>query len=69
MLNVESMWQSDLKVNESYPQRHGVPDCVFYMRTGVCGYGDRCRYNHPRNRAAVIMIVSIICLNFLHYMF
>ncbi|KAH9730254.1 zinc finger CCCH domain-containing protein 32 [Citrus sinensis] len=49
----ESMWQSDLKVNESYPQRHGVPDCVFYMRTGVCGYGDRCRYNHPRNRAAV----------------
>ncbi|KAJ4727616.1 Zinc finger CCCH domain-containing protein [Melia azedarach] len=49
----ESMWQLDLKVPESYPERHGVPDCVYYMRTGVCGYGNRCRYNHPRNRAAV----------------
>ncbi|TXG63621.1 hypothetical protein EZV62_010615 [Acer yangbiense] len=49
----ESMWQLDLRVSESYPERQGVPDCVYYMRTGVCGYGNRCRYNHPRNRAAV----------------
>lgn len=53
MVDVESMWQLDLRVPESYPERQGVPDCVYYMRTGVCGYGSRCRYNHPRNRAAV----------------
>ncbi|XP_044494349.1 zinc finger CCCH domain-containing protein 32 [Mangifera indica] len=49
----ESMWQLNLKIADSYPERPGVPDCVYYMRTGACGYGNRCRYNHPRNRAAV----------------
>ncbi|MFQ6635937.1 hypothetical protein Gotur_012574, partial [Gossypium turneri] len=49
----ESMWQLSLRGPESYPERPGVPDCVYYMRTGLCGYGSRCRYNHPRNRAAV----------------
>lgn len=38
---------------ESYPERHGVPNCAYYMRTGFCGYGGRCRFNHPRDRAAV----------------
>ncbi|KAM7276976.1 hypothetical protein ACFE04_018842 [Oxalis oulophora] len=38
---------------DSYPDRPGLPDCVYYMRTGFCGYGTRCRYNHPRDRAAV----------------
>ncbi|XP_038682566.1 zinc finger CCCH domain-containing protein 32-like isoform X1 [Tripterygium wilfordii] len=50
----ESMWRLGLSGSESYPERPGVPDCVYYMRTGFCGYGIRCRYNHPRNRAAVI---------------
>ncbi|MBA0736486.1 hypothetical protein Gogos_010035 [Gossypium gossypioides] len=49
----ESMWQLSLRGTGSYPERPGVPDCVYYMRTGFCGYGNRCRYNHPRNRAAV----------------
>ncbi|EEF41630.1 nucleic acid binding protein, putative [Ricinus communis] len=52
----ESMWRLGLNNSgggESYPERPGVPDCVYYMRTGFCGYGNRCRYNHPRNRAAV----------------
>ncbi|XP_022758061.1 zinc finger CCCH domain-containing protein 32-like isoform X3 [Durio zibethinus] len=49
----ESMWQLSLKGTELYPERPGLPDCVYYMRTGFCGYGNRCRYNHPRNRAAV----------------
>ncbi|KAJ4830356.1 hypothetical protein Tsubulata_031793 [Turnera subulata] len=30
-----------------YPDRPGEPDCVYYLRTGVCGYGSNCRYNHP----------------------
>ncbi|XP_021906885.1 zinc finger CCCH domain-containing protein 32 isoform X2 [Carica papaya] len=49
----ESMWQLGLGSGEAYPERPGVPDCAYYMRTGFCGYGARCRYNHPRNRAAV----------------
>ncbi|KAK9015378.1 hypothetical protein V6N11_006489 [Hibiscus sabdariffa] len=49
----ESMWQLSLRGSESYPERPGVTDCVYYMRTGFCGYGNSCRYNHPRNRAAV----------------
>ncbi|CAN6561436.1 unnamed protein product [Malus baccata var. baccata] len=43
--------------SESYPERPGVPNCSYYMRTGFCGYGGRCRYNHPRDRAAVVAAV------------
>ncbi|KAF3534642.1 hypothetical protein DY000_02043781 [Brassica cretica] len=39
---------------ESYPERSDEPDCIYYLRTGVCGYGSRCRFNHPRDRGAVI---------------
>ncbi|CAA0381545.1 unnamed protein product [Arabidopsis thaliana] len=39
---------------ESYPERPDEPDCIYYLRTGVCGYGSRCRFNHPRDRGAVI---------------
>ncbi|PON57159.1 Zinc finger, CCCH-type [Parasponia andersonii] len=57
----ESMWQLGLTSGggggESYPERPGVPNCVYYMRTGYCGYGSRCRYNHPRDRAAVAAAV------------
>ncbi|XP_051118907.1 zinc finger CCCH domain-containing protein 32-like isoform X2 [Andrographis paniculata] len=35
---------------EAYPERPGLPDCAYYMRTGSCGYGSKCRYNHPRDR-------------------
>lgn len=48
------MWQQiGIRGDESYPERPGVPNCVYYMRTGVCGYGSRCRYTHPPDRAAV----------------
>ncbi|XP_076902363.1 zinc finger CCCH domain-containing protein 3-like isoform X2 [Bidens hawaiensis] len=30
-----------------YPDRPGEPDCIFYIRTGMCGYGNSCRFNHP----------------------
>ncbi|VVA90030.1 unnamed protein product [Arabis nemorensis] len=40
-----------MKVNENesnpYPDRPGERDCQFYLRTGLCGYGSTCRYNHP----------------------
>lgn len=53
----ESMWQLGLGSTESYPERPGMPDCAYYMRTGFCGYGRRCRYNHPRDRATVAAAV------------
>ncbi|PWA64705.1 zinc finger C-x8-C-x5-C-x3-H type family protein [Artemisia annua] len=30
-----------------YPDRPGQPDCLYYLKTGMCGYGDTCRFNHP----------------------
>ncbi|KAL3647969.1 hypothetical protein CASFOL_008937 [Castilleja foliolosa] len=46
----ESMRRLNLWNREVYPERPGLPDCVYYMRTGSCGYGAKCRYNHPRHR-------------------
>ncbi|CAN8314507.1 unnamed protein product [Cochlearia groenlandica] len=48
----ESMWRLGLG-SETYPERSAAPDCAYYMRTGVCGYGTRCRFNHPPDRALV----------------
>ncbi|MQL92530.1 hypothetical protein Taro_025153 [Colocasia esculenta] len=53
---VELMWRLALGGGgggePAYPERPGEPDCHYYMRTGSCGYGERCRYNHPRSRAS-----------------
>lgn len=37
-----------------YPDRPGQQDCIYYLRTGLCGYGTNCRYNHP-NYASQVM--------------
>ncbi|KAM1380055.1 hypothetical protein ACFX2I_021842 [Malus domestica] len=50
----EPMWQLGLGPGESYPERPDEADCSYYLRTGICGYGSRCRYNHPRDRSVVI---------------
>ncbi|KAL2922780.1 Zinc finger CCCH domain-containing protein 32 [Bienertia sinuspersici] len=47
----ESMWQLGLE-EQSYPERPGEPDCIYYLRTGFCGYADRCRFNHPPDRSS-----------------
>jgi hypothetical protein len=36
--------------DEKLPERPGEENCAYYIRTGSCGYGERCRYNHPRDR-------------------
>ncbi|XP_022847262.1 zinc finger CCCH domain-containing protein 32-like isoform X1 [Olea europaea var. sylvestris] len=46
---VESMRGLNLRDGE-YPERPGAADCPYYMRTGTCGYGSKCRYNHPHDR-------------------
>ncbi|KAA8524761.1 hypothetical protein F0562_011184 [Nyssa sinensis] len=30
-----------------YPDHPGEPDCIYYLRTGLCGYSNKCRSNHP----------------------
>ncbi|KAH7682318.1 CCCH-type Zn-finger protein [Dioscorea alata] len=37
-----------------YPQRPGQIECDFYMKTGHCKFGDRCRYDHPLDRSGAI---------------
>ncbi|KAA8548502.1 hypothetical protein F0562_000231 [Nyssa sinensis] len=50
----EPLWQMGLSGGgESYPERPEEADCIYYLRTGFCGYGSRCRFNHPRDRLAV----------------
>ncbi|XP_047332187.1 zinc finger CCCH domain-containing protein 34-like [Impatiens glandulifera] len=51
----ESFWQLGLTGGgEAYPERPDDPDCIYYLRTGFCGYGERCRFNHPRDRGLVM---------------
>ncbi|KAF8414161.1 hypothetical protein HHK36_002160 [Tetracentron sinense] len=53
----EAMWRLKIQTHGNqdgvashsspYPDRPGEPDCIYYLKTGVCGYGDNCRFNHP----------------------
>ncbi|KAL1542666.1 zinc finger CCCH domain-containing protein 32-like isoform X2 [Salvia divinorum] len=47
-----SMRRLNLWERRVYPERPGLPDCAYYVRTGSCGYGANCRYNHPRLRSS-----------------
>uniref|UniRef100_A0A7N0SZH1 C3H1-type domain-containing protein n=1 Tax=Kalanchoe fedtschenkoi TaxID=63787 RepID=A0A7N0SZH1_KALFE len=51
----ESMMRMGLRGAETYPERPGVADCDHYMRTGYCGFGIRCRFNHPQDRSKVVV--------------
>ncbi|XP_058080390.1 zinc finger CCCH domain-containing protein 66-like [Magnolia sinica] len=54
-----AMWRLKIQVPDNqegvdgnsspYPDRPGEPDCIYYLRTGLCGYGSNCRFNHPTN--------------------
>ncbi|CAH8359841.1 unnamed protein product [Eruca vesicaria subsp. sativa] len=37
-------------LSATYPQRPGQPECDYYMKTGDCKYGERCRFHHPSDR-------------------
>ncbi|KAF5736961.1 zinc finger CCCH domain-containing protein 34-like [Tripterygium wilfordii] len=60
----EPMWRMGLSSGSGgggdggqfgYPERPDEADCIYYLRTGFCGYGSRCRFNHPRDRGAYYM--------------
>ncbi|QHO30146.1 Zinc finger CCCH domain-containing protein [Arachis hypogaea] len=38
---------------EFYPQRPGEAYCIYYLRTGFCGYGSRYHFNHSCDRADI----------------
>ncbi|MCD9559510.1 Zinc finger CCCH domain-containing protein 37 [Datura stramonium] len=38
-----------------YPQRPGQIECDFYMKTGECKYGERCKFHHPHDRSAPVV--------------
>ncbi|KAK8648167.1 hypothetical protein V6N13_128928 [Hibiscus sabdariffa] len=51
----EPVWRLGLEDgSEPYPERPDEADCIYYLRTGFCGYGSKCRFNHPRDRAGVM---------------
>ncbi|XP_076921202.1 zinc finger CCCH domain-containing protein 3-like [Bidens hawaiensis] len=31
----------------AYPDHPEEQDCAYYLKTGICGYGDKCKFNHP----------------------
>ena len=32
---------------EGYPVRPGMPDCAFYVKSGMCKFATTCKFNHP----------------------
>ncbi|KAG8387058.1 hypothetical protein BUALT_Bualt03G0213800 [Buddleja alternifolia] len=42
----------------AYPDRPGEPDCIYFLRTGTCGYGSNCRFNHPTNADGQVNVVK-----------
>ena len=48
----EPMWQLGFGSGvESYPERPNEADCIYYLRTGFCGYGSGRRFNHSQYKA------------------
>ncbi|KAF8105241.1 hypothetical protein N665_0161s0039 [Sinapis alba] len=39
--------EENMEQSSPYPDRPSERDCQFFMKTGQCGYGNSCRYNHP----------------------
>ncbi|KAG5109610.1 hypothetical protein JHK82_038833 [Glycine max] len=47
-LKINDNWDRDAAAQSTqYPDRPGEPECLYYLRTGACGYGSNCRYHHP----------------------
>jgi hypothetical protein len=39
-------------VNGKHPIRPGQPDCSFFVSSGMCKYGEACKFNHPPEKVA-----------------
>ncbi|XP_057507551.1 zinc finger CCCH domain-containing protein 37 isoform X1 [Actinidia eriantha] len=38
-----------------YPQRPGQFECDYYMKTGECKFGEKCKFHHPIDRSAATL--------------
>ncbi|KAJ8901927.1 hypothetical protein NDN08_004130 [Rhodosorus marinus] len=48
-----------------YPLRPGFADCQYYLKTGKCTYGARCKFNHPvRDERLVTALNRRDCFDF-----
>ena len=51
--------------SKKYPLRPDAPDCQYYLKTGRCNYGTRCRFNHPhRNQNLIESLNRRDCFDF-----
>ncbi|XWS16723.1 hypothetical protein CRYUN_Cryun33cG0002300 [Craigia yunnanensis] len=41
-----------LATGESLPERAGEPDCPFFLKTQICKFGSKCKFNHPKDKLA-----------------
>ncbi|MQM17570.1 hypothetical protein Taro_050542 [Colocasia esculenta] len=41
-----------------HPQRPSEPDCAYYVRTGHCAFGAKCKFNHPLLRGKRVLVVK-----------
>ncbi|ERM97884.1 hypothetical protein AMTRI_Chr02g216760 [Amborella trichopoda] len=39
-----------IPVSDMLPERPGEPDCPYFMKTQKCKFGQRCKFNHPKDK-------------------
>jgi len=44
-------------INNGWRGQEKIP-CAFFLKTGSCAYGDRCKFYHPYDKAPVVMFNS-----------
>jgi len=43
-------------IDHSLPLNPGAPDCQFFLKTGNCSFGMKCRYNHPAEKVGSMLV-------------
>jgi len=55
------------KGSPAYPLRSGAALCQYYMKTGKCSYGSRCKFSHPpREQKLLTALNRRDCFDFVH---